>query len=815
LALTETKQDGPENLRRKDNMQILDLKKIPESDYSSVGGKAKGLSMLNKAGLKIAPGFVIKNIKNEEDIDKAVEFYLESGFEMIAVRSSATSEDGEDFSNAGQFLSFLNVSGKDEVKNAIRRCLDSLDNINAISYSNVFKQNDKTEMAVIIQKMIKAGKAGVCFTQDPIAGSNFMLIEAVRGLGEQVVSGSASSIQYRIPLDRIYNTSCSEEGLLDIKELAKIRDEALLASRFLNKPLDTEWAIDDKGELFWLQARPITSFDEPGPDELDVSLDIRDDIITSCNVSEMLPGAVTPLSISTSVDAIDFGMRKMFVRTGAFKTMEDIPPSSCILSVSNHLFINLSTIYEMEKYVLGASREAVDLSICGRILDDIPHLKINKINIITRMNNGAKYFNLLLSKDSARRKIVGIAKNFKINVKDTPLELFSEIDNNISVLKESFWLHYITSGHSGAMAGALFMVLKSETSDNEQIRSIISSVLEDIDDIESVDILRSLRRLASAILAENPSAATLSASSLMVLIKNAKGEIKESYDYFIKRHGHRAIREAEIRSKSWKSDEAGLADYLKVVLVSGAAEEVKYNSAKRNISKLLENYKSIKKYALKYIISQARAGVKNRELSKSMCIKVLDQFKVAYSFLARQLVISGLLPDEDLIYFLQHDEIRQLVKVRQPKLIKKALARRRLLPEEQLLKFKEVYIGKPVPIIIKTEKAKIGTVLNGLPGSRGKATGKARVVKTIEDANKLEKGEIMVAPFTDIGWSPYYCLIGALVTEIGSVLSHGVVVAREYSLPLVANISGATQLIMTGDTVFVDGDAGKVTILNT
>lgn len=796
-------------------MQILDLKNISESAYSSVGGKARGLNLLDRAGLKIAPGFVIRDIKNEEDIDKAVDFYLGSGLGMIAVRSSATTEDSEDFSHAGQYLSFLNVCGKDEVKIAIRRCLDSLNNINAASYSNIFKQEGKTEMSVIIQKMIKAQKAGVCFTQDPIAGGNYMLIEAVQGLGEQLVSGSTSGIQYRIPVNGTFNAADSEDGLLETKELARIRDEALIASRFMDRPLDTEWAIDNNGELFWLQARPITSIDEPGFDELDVSLDIRDDIITSCNVSEMLPGAVTPLSISTSVDAIDFGMRKMFVKTGAFKTMEDIPPTSCVLSVSNHLFINLSTIYKMEEYVLGASREAVDLSICGRVLDDIHHQKIKKLNILVRMNNGRKYFSLLLSKDRARRKIVEIAKDFKISIKDTPLELFSEIDTSLSVLKEAFWLHYITSGHSGAMASTLFMILKRDIADNEKIRSVISSVLEDIDGIESVDILRSLRRLASAILVENPSSAALSASSLIDLIKKANGEIKDAYDYFIERHGHRAIREAEIRSKSWKSDEEGLADYLKVVLISGAVEEIKDNSANRNISELLENYKGIKKNALKYIIGQARTGVKNRELSKSMCIKVLEQFKVAYSFLAKKLVISGILPDEDLIYFLQHAEIRQLVMEGEPKLIKKALARRRLLSEEQMLKFKEVYIGKPVPVTIETLKAEIGTVLNGSPGSRGTATGKARVVRTIEDANKLEKGEIMIASFTDIGWSPYYCLIGALVTEIGSVLSHGVVVAREYSLPLVVNISGATQLIKTGDTVYVDGDAGKVTILKT
>ncbi|MHB1377439.1 MAG: PEP/pyruvate-binding domain-containing protein [Candidatus Humimicrobiaceae bacterium] len=798
-------------------MQILDLKNIPESVYSSVGGKARGLNSLDRAGLKIAPGFVIRGIENEEDIDKAVDFYLGSGLGMIAVRSSATTEDSEDFSHAGQYLSFLNVCGKDDVKIATRRCLDSLNNINAASYSNIFKQEGKAEMSVIIQKMIKAQKAGVCFTQDPIAGGNYMLIEAVQGLGEQLVSGSTSGIQYRIPVNGTFNTADSEDGLLNTKELARIRDEALLASRFMDRPLDTEWAIDNNGELFWLQARPITSIDEPDFDELDVGLDISNNVITSCNISEMLPGAVTPLSISTSVDAIDFGMRKMFVKTGVFKTMEDIPPASCVLSVSNHLFINLSTIYKMEDCVLGASSEAVDLSICGRVLDDIHQQKIKKLNILVRMNNGRKYFSLLLSKDRARRKIVKIAKDFKISIKDTPLELFSEIDNNLPVLKEAFWLHYITSGHSGAMASALFMILKRDIADNEKIRSVISSVLEDIDGIESVDILRSLRRLASAILLENPSSAsaTLSASSLIDLIKKADGEIKDVYDYFIERHGHRAIREAEIRSKSWKSDEEGLADYLKVVLISGAIEEIKDNSANRNISELLESYKGIKKNALKYIIGQARTGVKNRELSKSMCIKVLEQFKVAYSFLAKKLVISGLLPDEDLIYFLQHAEIRQLVMEGGPKLIKKALARRRLLPEEQLLKFKEVYIGKPVPVTIETLKAEIGTVLDGSPCSRGKATGKARVVKTIEDANKLEKGEIMVAAFTDIGWSPYYCLIGALVTEIGSVLSHGVVVAREYSLPLVANISGATQLIKTGDTVYVDGDAGKVTILKT
>ena len=113
----------------------------------------------------------------------------------------------------------------------------------------------------------------------------------------------------------------------------------------------------------------------------------------------------------------------------------------------------------------------------------------------------------------------------------------------------------------------------------------------------------------------------------------------------------------------------------------------------------------------------------------------------------------------------------------------------------------------------ETGRAAAGTVLKGSPGSRGFAEGRARVVRNVEDAKMLEKGDIMIAEFTDIGWSPYYCLINALVTEVGSMLSHGVVVAREYALPLAVNVIGATQLIKTGDRVLVDGTSGTVTVV--
>jgi pyruvate,water dikinase len=135
------------------------------------------------------------------------------------------------------------------------------------------------------------------------------------------------------------------------------------------------------------------------------------------------------------------------------------------------------------------------------------------------------------------------------------------------------------------------------------------------------------------------------------------------------------------------------------------------------------------------------------------------------------------------------------------------------LEEQKQYTFAEVSLGCPEPIDESASNPNT-KVFKGIPVSRGLAFGKARIVKNIEDAKQLKKGEIMVSVFTDIGWSPYYCLINGLVTEVGSALSHGAVVAREYSLPLIANIPFATKHIKTGDFLSVDGNTGELRILD-
>ncbi len=789
-------------------MKLCSLNAINQDDFGLVGGKAKGLFLLSECGLNIASGFVATQIDSEISIQSAADHYAASGLSKVAVRSSASAEDGADFSSAGQYDTVLNVTGKSAVKKAIKQCVASLHNVTAQSYSGFFSDAKSDKMSVIVQEMIDADISGVCFTQHE-GDDNIAHIEAVEGLGEKLVSGQVTAHTYIVPKSAFI---ADGDDLLSSDMLGKIAREASNASQQLGYPLDTEWAISDS-VLYWLQARPITVSETIDAFELDTQYMPDDNILTKCNVGEMLPGAVTPLSLSTSVYSIDFGIRKMIKYAGAIKDYSELPQGGGIASVGNTLFINITSAQRIIDHIYGSNRDGVAISICGRILEDVPEQPMPKVNPLIRVNNTRKYFTMLLGAKKACKKLGKLADNFWIEQKQDASAQYDEIEQNLPLMDEGFWLHYISSAHSGAMSSALFFILLDEGMSAESANTTIAGVLEDIEGIESVDILRSLRGVAKALVQENPQAQDYTAGELAEYIKVCEGDSAYALEHFMKRHGHRAIREAEMRSKSWHMDEVALCSFLKSIIASGGKETAKTKMSDQNIEALLSSRKGALKQIIKYLVGQARKGVVNREFTKSKSIKVLDRFKSAYHHLAKLLVAENLLPDEDAVFFLTHDELGSLINDGESSLVKKAIARRRVLEEQKQMKFDEICIGKPKPVTPDFSNMEGASVLLGSSISRGKAVGKARVVTCVSDADELQKGEIMVAAFTDIGWSPYYSMIGALVTEVGSSLSHGAVVAREYALPLVAGIPFATQRIKTGDMLSVDGTTGEVAII--
>jgi pyruvate,water dikinase len=206
---------------------------------------------------------------------------------------------------------------------------------------------------------------------------------------------------------------------------------------------------------------------------------------------------------------------------------------------------------------------------------------------------------------------------------------------------------------------------------------------------------------------------------------------------------------------------------------------------------------------------KSRQGVVDRESTKSQLIKLIDLFKTQYVRLAELLVAGNLLSDADLIYFLTHEEIGKLI-AGDASLLPLAVRRRKAYAIQEELSFDDTYIGKPIADLFDVEQS--DGVLKGVPVSNGECEGVVRVVYSAEDANQLQKGEIMVVRFTDVGWTPYYSIVNGLITEIGSSLSHGAVVAREYGLPTIVNVKGATKILKNGDYIKMDASKGTVVI---
>lgn len=788
-------------------MKIYTIGNLPENEYPNVGGKARGLDFLKKNNFTVPDGFIIADIDSdwEKDFYKIKRQFEALDAERVSVRSSASNEDGQNFSNAGQYKTRLDVTA-DGLFDAVTECLASLHDERAIAYSVNFLGGGTAKMNLVVQTMADAKYAGVMFTSDPSDKDN-VLIEAVAGAGENLVSGVQSSHSYSVSKKNFTNVS---DGMLTGEQLETLYREGLqIAKRFGNEA-DLEWVIGENGKLYWLQVRPITTLADIEDDEFDCKNPLENHLLTTRNIGEMMPGAVTPLSISTSVLAIDYGIRNMLYKIGSIKRIDAKPDFYTAFAFKHHLFIDMTALHGMSKQVALVSPPAMNLSIMGEYIEDYPEIAGKNAFFLVKLINACKFGKYIFSSKKAKKNLKKLSDNLTIDDKATAKELYEEISSKLPAINEALCYHYVCSSFSGAMNSGLYMTLAKNFKDVSEYQSFISAALSDIDGIESADILSSLKKIAEASIKKDPEAVNFTETELLDFVRNKNNEtVNALYSEFLEKHGHRSIKEAEMRSKAWKNDQLSLMSNLKTVMYSLNVKTEK--KPPFDLDKFINEYDGKGKGALKFLLPRARQAVVDREFSKSNIIKIIDKFKDKYISLSKKLVDDGLLADEDCIYFLTHEEIKMLING-DISFKRKALLRRSGFAEYEELSFDDICVGKPAPI--ESAFGKGENELKGIPVSRGKVSGVARVVRCAADAEKLKSGEIMVAAFTDIGWSPYYSLVGALITEVGSALSHGAVVAREYCLPTVVNVKNATKIIKDGDRLLVNATAGTVSIIS-
>ncbi len=791
---------------------IIPIKQLP-ADIG--GGKASGLAALSRLGLSVPPAMVVLDANPSSIPENIEESWKAFTGGIAAVRSSGSDEDGDAASAAGQYETLLNVA-PGNLNKAVHQCLESAAGERVRTYEKEISggsDSSMDEMAVIIQKMIKPSRAGVIFTADPITGNrDVMVVEAVAGLGEDLVSGHAEAARYIIAgtaADKDSELIIESSGDLTAASVSEavledLRAGAVLAAAEWGMPLDLEWAVDSEtGELHWLQARPITAL----ADSLD-SIVAPQELITRCNIGEMMPGAVTPLTLSTVGESLSTGLALYYRSFGAIRRKE--PDPSFIENFEGQLFMNLSSMYLMSKRVIGATPEGTELSILGSVLP--PHDIGPKANPIVRLINGVRYFSGLFSWKGKVKQLERLAKSFSIEIKDlSAADILPRIRaDHAGVMDKAVALHYSTSAFSGAMNVALTMTLSGGTDISEESKRLMTELLSGVEGVESAAVLEGLEELASIIRGTSLESSIMEGTSHDVhkALLNSNSEAGKYYNSFMERHGHRCIREAELREPEWALEPAHLIESLKALVQTPPRKKKVPGNASLEMPSLPEG---VNPKAVKWLSSQARIGVRTREKTKSLLILVIHKFKLAARTLSERLVEEGFLPEADLAYFLTMDELVLLTSGLGDGLIGRARRRRRLYPHRMELRFPDLSHGRPVPE--EPALPEDGTNMSGIPVSRGVAEGIVRVVKTREDAEALQSGEIMVAQFTDIGWTPFYGRVAGMVTEIGGALSHGSVVAREYGMPLVGGLSGACTVLNTGMRVRIDGGNGMVTVL--
>ncbi len=783
---------------------------VEEANGEQYGGKARGLALLKQFGKRIPATWVVPSA--DPAVLKPFIAGLPAG-KTWAVRSSAASEDGAQTSYAGQYDTFLHVKGEEQIYKSVLQCFGSEQSRRVSAYRKKVKGRE-AGMSVIIQEMVIPSVSGVLFTVDPISNRHDKIsMSAVSGSAEQLMSGTREGKTLLFYKQRWQEQECR---LIPPERFRQLIREALEIEAAYGRPADLEWAIDRQGTLFWLQLRPVTGLSPVHMNELDHKPCYPEPLYTRGNVGEMMPGPVTPLTLSTFARAIDIGLQVFYKKSGVLSRLSE--ENIFIHSFYNHLFFDVHALYEMAKKVWLTSRENVDFSVVGEL---VPGVEVSPdIPLWKRMINFARVSLYMLHGPRAVRSLKKLEEQFLLDCPEDPRVCYRLISAKMQVLFDAWDLHYVSSSQSGGYFSSIMNIYSGGPPPRAEHYEKVARLFTNIPGIESAQVLEAMDELAT-MLAKTP---WIRESFLEVPVDRARHyleneapeTIRQRWKVFLRRHGHRCVREGELREKEWALNPAPVIEGLRgktFSILSGNSSSPKAEDDSYDFNNDPELTR-FKRLLIRWLLPKARAAVARREQTKALAILVQHRFKLAYRHLSRLLVDKGLLGDPDLIFFLTHDEIGKLIHDHDiSRWHRIAGERRSLFKEMSQLSFPDLTFGIPVPEE-NNENTPGNGDLTGIPVSRGVTEGRVRLVHSMKEARLLKEGEIMVSKYTDIGWTPFYSIIKGMITEIGSPLSHGAVVAREYNLPALVSVKGAMNQLKDGQYIRLDAVKGKIEILN-
>ena len=848
-------------------MYVRSFSELGAGDLALAGGKGANLGELVQAGLPVPPGFVLvtsayRAFVTESGLGPELEralaqvdegdphsveaastairalfeppvpkeiaqdigaAYDQLGGGAVAVRSSATTEDLPGASFAGQHDTYLNVVGSEQLVAAVLRCWSSLFTPRAITYR--LRQGVPSvdlALAVVVQRLVPAESAGVLFTANPVTGHRGQLvIEASWGLGEAIVSGQVTPDQWIIDADSgdvvetrvgtkevmtaaraggtetVAVTPEQQERLaLEPAYVARLAELGRRVASHFGVPQDIEWVLAD-GQLSLVQSRPVTSlFPLPAPPS-DAGLRVY----LNVNSLQGLAEPLTPAGIDF-LGRLACGPAELL---GIKLEGDAFPPVFKWAAGRIYVDATEGLCHPITRRFIFGSTTFLDLP-ARQILEDLleretrlRRLRLPPVHpppgLVLRVL--ARALAAFVAPARARRRALHQVERFCLELEGRTAGLQTPEERRRFLMEEPRVLFpMVIPTLLPVVAPGIGMRFLAESrlakwlGDRAGLEPVLRALPHNPTTEMGLALWHLSREFAQA--GERPSSQHPDVSS------------------FLSKYGHRAIREIDIGMPRWSDDPTYVVGVLETYLAQGddVDAEAHFRSgvakAEAAVEELVAEVRQrkgpVRAALLRFMLSRVRALAGMREYPKFFFVRLLASFRKVLGELGVDSVATGLLDAADDIYFVRFaDWDGDLRAAAAAGRAEYARNMKRSAPRVITSEGETFY--SPA---VTDEGALVGTA-----AAAGVYEGPVRIVEDPRGAT-LEGGDVLVVHGTDPAWTPLFLTAGALVMEIGGIMSHGSVVAREYGTPAVVGVPEATRRLRTGERVRVDGESGTV-----
>ncbi|MCZ8521377.1 MULTISPECIES: phosphoenolpyruvate synthase [Paenibacillus] len=803
--------------------------------------KAEDRDQMGEISRKIRQ--LIREVEIPSDVVKAVTHYLSQFGEEhpYAVRSSATAEDLPYASFAGQQDTYLNIIGKEAILQHISKCWASLFTDRAVIYRTQHGfDHSQVFLSVIVQKMVFPQASGILFTADPMTSNRKLLsIDASFGLGEALVSGLVSADCYKVRYEQIVDKRIAAKKLAiygrkeggtetrpidpDQQKTQTLTEQQILQLAHIGRqieahfgsPQDIEWCLVDD-TFYIVQSRPITTL-YPIPEANDGD----NHVYISVGHQQMMTDPIKPLGLSFYLLITPAPMRRAGGRLFVDVTPMLASPDSrenLLNAMGQHdplMKDALMTIIERGDFIKSVPNDKNEQSL-GKSNKGMPAAGIQAPN-----ENDPTIVSDLIQRNQT--SIEELKQNIRTK---SGTDLFDFIREDIQELKKILFDPQSSAVFMAAMNASSWINEKmmewlgEKNAADTLTQSVPNNITSEMG-LALLDVADAIRPYPEVIEYLQQAKEDHFGDELLAL--EGGKETQDAIRAYLDKYGMRCAGEIDITRPRWSEKPTTLVPLIlnNIKSFEPHASHRKFEQGRQEALKkeqeLLERLKALpdgepKAKETKRMIDLVRNFIGYREYPKYGLVNRYFVYKQAILKEAQQLVQAGVIHDEEDIYYLTFEELNEVVRTN--KVDYGIISKRRdeyqlfekLTPPRVITSDGEIIAGK-----YNRENLPADAII-GLPVSSGVIEGRARVIVNMQEAN-LEEGDILVTTFTDPSWTPLFVSIKGLVTEVGGLMTHGAVIAREYGLPAVVGVENAAKRIQDGQRIRVNGTEGYIEIL--